>query len=50
MSILFPSIVLVENSDSNTNTRTSEQVTYFHNDASGSPMRATDANDNLVWK
>lgn len=32
------------------NANTSEQVTYFHNDTSGSPMLATDANGNVVWK
>jgi RHS repeat-associated protein len=25
-------------------------VTYFHNDASGTPLLATDANGNVVWK
>jgi uncharacterized protein RhaS with RHS repeats len=25
-------------------------VTYFHNDAFGTPLLATDANGNVVWK
>lgn len=28
----------------------SETITYFHNDVSGSPMLATDASGNVVWK
>lgn len=31
-------------------TAVSQTVTYFHNDASGSPIAATDASGNLVWK
>jgi RHS repeat-associated protein len=27
-----------------------QTVTYFHNDASGTPVMATDANGNVVWK
>lgn len=28
----------------------SEQITYYHNDALGSPIAATDSNGNLVWR
>jgi len=27
-----------------------QTITYFHNDLSGSPVAATDANGNLIWK
>lgn len=27
-----------------------DTITYFHNDPSGSPVAATDANGNLLWK
>ena len=27
-----------------------ESVTYYHNDAAGTPVLATDANGNLLWK
>ena len=32
------------------NTTHAQIVTYFHNDIAGTPMAATDANGNLLWK
>ncbi len=32
------------------NTAIADTVTYFHNDISGSPLAATDASGNLLWK
>ncbi len=42
---LFSALAMVAST-----TAVGQTVTYFHNDASGSPIAATDASGNLVWK